>query len=375
VAPETSFVVIVESPYPALDVTGVKPGVPTLFWVHHGEHHLPANLRLTTRYQADAVLMAHSWHLAHRFPVPIHRFPFAVAPELDPGAHVWRDRRSDVAMVGSGIGGTGTRYARRREIADALDSDQGIDVELAYGLSPDEMIALYGNSRIVVNDGGPRHFPITMRVFEALGAGSLLVTEDIPGTDAVLRRGEHYVVMEEDVAAQVHRLLQHERSSSIAASGRRWVNERHTYDHRIDQLVDLAGVTEGRPGGRKSSTAKSPLATLIDQDVEVQHLAVFGDPGHLGLDDRAVRRGDATKLSERSIDAVVIGDGEVPDLRRAVLAARGYVYADASHREDVARILERDRPEAAMAELEGLLRADIGGAPYRMRPADHPLST
>jgi len=95
-------------------------------------------------------------------------------------------------MVGSGIGGSGSRYDRRRDIAAALASDQTITAEVVYGLRPKEMIALYGDARIVVNDGGPRHLPITMRVFEALGAGALLLTEDIPGTDTILNRGEHY---------------------------------------------------------------------------------------------------------------------------------------------------------------------------------------
>ena len=81
VEPDTSFVIFVEGPYPALSVSGAT-SVPTLFWFHHGEHHLHANLRLVERYKADAVLMAHSWHLAYWLPTPVHRFPFGVATEL-----------------------------------------------------------------------------------------------------------------------------------------------------------------------------------------------------------------------------------------------------------------------------------------------------
>src|SRR5690606_23639341 len=75
VDPDTDFIVFVEGPYPAIDVTGATPEVPILFWFHHGEHHLQANLRLLDRYRADAALMAHSWHLAHWVQVPVHRFP------------------------------------------------------------------------------------------------------------------------------------------------------------------------------------------------------------------------------------------------------------------------------------------------------------
>jgi hypothetical protein len=373
--PDCSFVVVVESPYPALEVRGRKPRVPTLFWVHHGEHHLPANLRLTYRYQADAVLMAHSWHLAHRFPVSTHRFPFGFPSEMTTPFKTWLERTHDVAMVGAGIGGTGRRYDRRREIVDMIEDDESLSAKMAYGLKPQEMISVYGDARIVLNDGGPRHLPITMRVFEALGAGALLLTEDIPGTETILRRGEHYVPMEEDVGTQARNLLKTEESSSIAAAGHDWVMSRHTYDHRVDRLLALAGGIEPDTTVRSPFPAKTSMAALIDQDVDVQTVAVFGEADGLTGRDRAVRPGYVDKLGEKTIDAVVIGRGDIPDIEGAVAAARGYVYSSEEHVSDVSGILERLRPDAASAIHEGMLRADLGGSPYRTRPADHPLSS
>lgn len=372
VDPKAGFVVVVESAYPAFEVSGDKPDVPVFFWVHHGEHHLEANLRLTRRYRADAALMAHSWHLAHRFPVPTHRFPFGVAPELDPRSKSWGDREFDVAMVGSGIGSAGSRYRRRREIMEHIAAE--FETKVAYGLRPEEMIALYGNSRIVVNDGGPKHFPITMRVFESLGGGSLLLTEDIPGTDTILRPGEHYVPMSDDPVDQVRTLLSDPGSALIAEKGHRSAMERHTYDHRVDRLVEIAANTSTTHDSRTPFPPLTPLARLIDQDVEVQHLAVYGETPALGLDDRAIRQIDSETLRETSIDAVVIGSGPLPDLPAAVLAARGYVYAGPEHAEAVADVLARHRPEAQVNTVDGLVRAVIGGMSYQARPSDHPLS-
>ena len=105
----TDAVVFVEGPYPALTVMGTNPGIPVLFWVHHGEHHVATNLRLVDRYGAHAVLLAHSWHLAHRFPVPIHRFTFGLAPELVDASIPWAERKYAVSMVGGQLrrkGGT-----------------------------------------------------------------------------------------------------------------------------------------------------------------------------------------------------------------------------------------------------------------------------
>ncbi|GEM_PF-1320593 len=375
VPPGASFVVIVESPYPALEQQGAKPRVPVLFWIHHGEHHLPTNLRLVRRYGASAVLLAHSWHLAHRFAVPVHRFPFAVAPELSTEPKPWAERSYDVAMVGAGVGGSGGRYDRRRELVEALEGYTSIRTRFSYGLGPEEMIALYQDARIVINEGGRRHLPITMRVFEALGAGALLLTEDLPGTDTLLKRGEHYVPMTEDVPDQVRHLLDSAESSAIAAAGRRWAWDRHTYDHRVDQLFEIASTTSPAPIDLEDSfRPRTPLAAVVDRDVETQHLATFGQVDAMGLDDRAVRFGDAERLRESSIDAVVIGRGPVAELKLAVLAARGYVYAEGEHSAAVETVLADHRPDAIVSYDSGFLRADLGGTGYRMRPADHPLA-
>src|SRR5690606_25211691 len=58
-------VVVVESLLPPFPIVGDNPGTPVLFWAHHGEHHTAMHRRLVRRYRADAVLLAHSWHLAH----------------------------------------------------------------------------------------------------------------------------------------------------------------------------------------------------------------------------------------------------------------------------------------------------------------------
>ena len=38
--PSALAVIVVESPLPALAVHGQNPGVPVIFWVHHGEHQV-----------------------------------------------------------------------------------------------------------------------------------------------------------------------------------------------------------------------------------------------------------------------------------------------------------------------------------------------
>ena len=275
--PGTAAVVFVESPYPALDVAGTNPGVPVLLWAHHGEHHTDAHLRLIARYGVDAVLLAHSWHLAHRYPVPVHRFPFAVAPELLDGSAPWAERRYDVAFVGSTAGEE--PYGARRQIIGDLDAALPADRRsVVEGVTPDEMAAMYGAARVVFNDGGTRHHPITMRVFEAIGSGAALLTTDAPGLDLLFTPDEHYRVMHpKEAAGAVAAMLADPATAQMAAAARHHASGRHTYDHRVDELVAIAEATTMA----ESWTAARPtseVARAVAGDVEVSTVAAYGLP-------------------------------------------------------------------------------------------------
>ena len=112
----TDAVLFIESPNPSLEVKGSTTR-PVLYWVHHGEHHLYQNIRLARRYKADALLLAHSWHLGYRFDVPVTRFPFGVPMEMIQESVAWVERSIDVAMIGAGFDDDSERYLRRRRVA------------------------------------------------------------------------------------------------------------------------------------------------------------------------------------------------------------------------------------------------------------------
>lgn len=362
-------VVVVESPWPALPVRGTRPpDVPLLFWVHHGEHHLPVNLRLAARYGADAVLLAHSWHLAHRFGVPVHRFPFAVAPEVFDGGRPWSDRDVDVAMVAAGLGSRRSpRYPRRARWTDAL-APFGDRAELTYGLTPAEMATLYGRARLVLNEGGTRHLPITMRVFEAVGAGALLVTDPLPGTDLLLD-GNWAPLADDDLADQVRRLAADPSSADVAARARELAMGRHTYDHRVDELVEALAATEVRP-----HTGPAPvLDGAMDDDVEVQTVAALDV--EVELPDRAVAVGAEAveRLADGRFDAVVVTSAAtVDDVGAPTLldGARRYVYASPA----AADRLSAAEPDLVWHRIGPWCRTDRDGPGYRVRSADHPLA-
>lgn len=370
VDPAARFVLFVESPYPAIDVTGSTP-VPVLFWAHHGEHHIHPNIRLADRYRADAVLLAHSWHLAHWFPTPVHRFPFAVPPELTDPSRPLADRAFDVAMVGQNLRGDAWQYQRRRQLVETLENLLPSDrVRFVEGVTPEEMTSLYANSRLVLNEGGIRHYPITMRVFEAVGSGAVLLTDPVPGLDMIFRPGREYALLSDDVTIDVERLLGDvETTQTMADRAVEKARGHHTYDHRVDDLMRIATDTPKRP--IRPTTATSELARLIDQDVEVQRVVHDGvtDLAHQLPDREVWAQSERTgRLAPQSMDAAVITSGDVVRLRELADTARRYIYAS-SGVTGIDEYLRGRHPEAVLETTGRFKRLDLMSESYRVNSA------
>lgn len=367
IPPDVACVVIVESPYPALDVIGQNSDIPVLLWAHHGEHHTDAQLRIVERYGVDAILLAHSWHLAHRFPVPVHRFPFGVPEEILDSTVPWRKRSYDVAFVGS-LSSESSAHRDRRQILRQVSEVVGEDrVVMRSEVSPEELGATYSDARVVINDGGTRHHPITMRVFEAAGSGSTLVTTPTPGLDQLMSPGDDFVEMDvSDAGSTIAELLVGSDGEAIARRGFQTMHGRHRYDHRVDELLQIATMTEHRPATWTQSRGSSPLALAVDAELEIGSIAAIGAPGFaLELPRRAVWSDVAP--GERTYDAVVIGRPE--SLDEAVLDdAVRFVIFDASSQvgPQVHGWLAANRSEAELSSMDGIVTADLKAPGYRI---------
>lgn len=369
VDPDTDAVVFVESPYPALEVRG-QTDVPTLFWFHHGEHHLHANLRLADRYRADAVLMAHSWHLAPFAHLPVHRFPFGVATDLLRPGRPLADRRFDVAMVGAKLFGGGP-YGRRQQLVAELSA---AFPEERLGFREDvlapEMAELYADSRIVINEGGTRHYPITMRVLEAVGSGAVLLSDRLPGMEMLLEEGVQYAILGADVVADCQRLLADLPAlQKMADSALETALTRHTYGHRVDELFDVAGAT------RKRQIPDPPvlgdLAAAVDRDVEVQRVAHIGAPELAELlGDREILDAETIaphRLAPGKMESIAVRADDVTDLIDVLRAARRYVYIEGRAR-GLSEYLEAEQPQAEVTKLGPVIRIDLMAPSYRIKP-------
>lgn len=175
----------------------------------------------------------------------VHWLPLAG----DPAVHFVPDlpRDIDVGFVGK-LGAPGTE--RHAVLSHVLGRFRTNDYARPH--TPWEMGQVYSRSRIVFNKsiGGD----VNMRVFEALAAGALLVTDRIGnGLDELLTEGEHFVGYDtaEEAVAQIERYLADEAERArIAQAGQDLLRARHTYDARLARILDVvreAGAARPAP--------------------------------------------------------------------------------------------------------------------------------
>jgi glycosyltransferase involved in cell wall biosynthesis len=148
-------------------------------------------------------------------------------------------REFEVAWVGQT---RGALYGRRQEWIPRLASTFRMnDWKRSYSLQ--EVAEVYRRSDVVVNIGRD-DFPqdANLRVFEALASGAVLVTS-LPSelTDLGFEEGVHFIGyrQDSDMMDVVRRLLNDERRRlHIAQAGRSKVLHEHTYDSRVDKLLE-----------------------------------------------------------------------------------------------------------------------------------------
>jgi len=82
----------------------------------------------------------------------------------------------------------------------------------------------------------------TIRVFEALAAGSPLLCAPWNDSEGLFRPGQDYICVPNSIAmiGEVKRLLHDDKArEQLAASGRQTILARHTCAHRAAQLLEI----------------------------------------------------------------------------------------------------------------------------------------
>ena len=183
--------------------------------------------------------------------------PYACDPECHRPVELSGEERSkyarDVVFVGS-------FYPNRARVFEGL-SDLNIGVwgpnwgrlakssplsgkTVDAGIDHDEWVRIYNAAKIVLavhfDDSRTPCNQASPRLFEALACGSFVMTDAQPDAKALFRDGEHLVFFNDakDLRDKVSYYLRRpEERDRIAAGGRGEVLEKHTYRHRMKEIL------------------------------------------------------------------------------------------------------------------------------------------
>lgn len=167
------------------------------------------------------------------------------------------EKRLDVSFVGNVCGGA------RAELLEILR--RRFPNNFFGQCYFDEMARVYSASRVVFNRSVRND--LNMRVFEALGCGAMLLTDDLGRNEQAefFHDGKHlatYRCAEELVDKLVYYLARGSSRDQIAAAGRAEVLAKHTYRHRMHSLLAAAERLQ-----RESVTGTWPFVSADKEKV------------------------------------------------------------------------------------------------------------
>jgi GT2 family glycosyltransferase/spore maturation protein CgeB len=173
----------------------------------------------------------------------------------------------DLVFVGN------SRFVMRPAVQDALDA--GLDLAV-YGANWDrflppslvradhvpneELAVVYSSATLVLNDhweGMRRHGFASNRLFDALATGAVVVSDDVPGLDALFDGAVATYAGPDGLRATVTRLLDDpDERRGRSERGRAAVLGAHTFAHRARELV--AAVAALAPAPAAPAAARRP---------------------------------------------------------------------------------------------------------------------
>lgn len=234
--------------------------------------HIGLEARIAMARHFDHVYLAQKAQVADFRAAGIEKvswLPLACSPTLHDLPAVQRDL--DVAY----IGGFSTEEApRRRDLLSAVGEQFPNSV---IGRAwPEEMAKTYARAKIVVN--AACNNDLNMRVFEALASGALLITDAAEGLEDLFEDGKHLVIYrrDEDLPELIQRYLDDDAArESIAAAGQAEVLAKHSYQHRVADLLSDCGLQPVALDAALSDTDKTQEYYECPRREIIPHVPLF----------------------------------------------------------------------------------------------------
>ncbi len=214
-------------PYPMIDCPR-----PNIYWA--SDTHLGFDYRLNMAKKFDHVFVAQK-RAVEEFAaqgVQAEWLPHAFEPQAYPRMEL-ASKKYDISFVG---------HINSENRIDALDRLFKEFPNFFYGQRLFEDAAeKFCESKIVFNIS--MLDDLNMRTFEAMGTGSFLLTNWIPTIEEVFEDGKHLVLyrsLDEMVDKAKYYLAHDTERERIAAAGYAEVMAKHTIQHRVDRMLEVA---------------------------------------------------------------------------------------------------------------------------------------
>lgn len=136
----------------------------------------------------------------------------------------------------------GLHYPQRDELVNRL-ANYNVNVYYSLGDVFDEYRNIYNESKIALSWSSLQDLPV--RVFEAMGMKRPLVCNHVPDMDKFFVDGTHYIGFTDalDASTKILDLLDKpERLKELAEAGYNEVIAKHTWDQRIQFILEQTGV-------------------------------------------------------------------------------------------------------------------------------------
>lgn len=290
--------------------------------------HLNLETHLKIAKAFDVVFLAQKAYLDRfrEMGMEAYWLPLACDPEIH--GRRGRDKAFDIAFVGS------LNNPRRIELLKVLKERFNLYYERCF---LERMAEVFSKARIVFNKSAMDD--LNMRVFEAMCSGSMLLTDEARGsglTDLFEDRRHLVIYRDEEELVELadYYLREEEEREEIAKRGREEVLTRHTYSHRVGELIERLGPFLEAPSTRPLYIErKGPLQDYFQQErmdvealipMEARRILDIGcGEGILGA--RLLRKGleevvgvevdpSVAKRAEKNLSRVICGDIEDIDL-------------------------------------------------------------
>ena len=211
-----------------------KLSIPKAAYLIDTHIHLPTHLETAKSF--DAVFLAQRAYIPEFHKAGVKNV-FWLPLGCDPEIHGKRamEKKYDVGFVGTL--GDQRRVKLLQKLAEKVD----IRYERLFMR---EMSDFFCHSRIVFNNAIRND--LNMRVFEAMCAGTMLLTDYADGILEFFRDREHMAIYDDENISKLaaYYITNEKERERIAETGRQEALAKHTYAHRVDEIVRVMGELE-----------------------------------------------------------------------------------------------------------------------------------